>query len=87
MDGVISMISFFITMVLLNSTVPVCCDTFAMVDSSPLVFPEAMPPAANAIIAIPQDLSVQDNSWWASAWAFLGNNSTNLTNSTGLFYA
>jgi hypothetical protein len=80
------MIPILMAAILLNATVPVMEESIPVMGTGPLVFPEAMPAATNSIIAIPQDLAGQENSWWASIRAWLGND-TNLTNTTGLFYA
>jgi hypothetical protein len=80
------MISILMVTLLMNATIPVA--DMATVNTGPLVFPDAMSQATSSIIAIPQDLAGQHDTWLAGIWAFLGNNSSlNLTNTTGLFYA
>jgi hypothetical protein len=72
-------------LILLNTTAPID-DNITTVDTSPMAFPDLMPQAAVDIVHKMQDVVGQDDDWRAGIQAWLGND-TNLTNSTGLFYA
>lgn len=73
---------FVIFLALMLLTAPSLAGDLVICGRYPLVFPAQMPPAAQII----SDVLSEDEAWRAGIEAFL-NNSTNLTNQTGLIIA